>query len=244
MKKTFTLLFILVSTLSFAQLDWSVKSIDKPTNLYTNPDGTTSVTAQVTLENLGDVVPMGDSITLTLFGIRRADRSVMFNVNLSLILPSDAAQGYTLQTPEIPFPINAGVTGTDDLLIAFGAVSYQRNRTNPTVDVDSTNNVLLKNMSWRPATAASTADLTYDNNISAHPNPANTELNVSLNYTTQAEISIELINLNGQVVINSKNTNMFLNENKLDLSSVEKGIYILKVTNGDAVYTRRVAVAH
>jgi hypothetical protein len=73
MKKTLTILLSIISTMSIAQLDWAVKSIDKPVDLYTNDDGTTDVVAQVTLENLGENIPAGDTFTVALAIFRKAD---------------------------------------------------------------------------------------------------------------------------------------------------------------------------
>lgn len=228
-----------------AQLDWAVKSIDKPTDLYTNADGTTNLVAQVTLENRGETIPAGDTFSITLAIARQSDGATLLtSPTYSLLNPSEAVNGSTIQTSDISLQINGGVTGTDNLPVYLVAISYHRNRSNPKVDVDSLNNVLLKEMNWKPASRASAASLTYNNNIAAYPNPANTELTVSLNYVQLASTTIELINLNGQVVVSQNDSELFSAKNTLDVSNLEKGIYILKVTNGDATYTRKVSIVH
>jgi len=245
MKKTITALFILISTLSFAQLDWSVKSIDKPVDLYTNASGTTDLVAQITFENKGDTIPTGDTLIFNIIGVRTSDNLILFNSpTFQIIAANDIAKDQTVQTNDISLNIPAGNTGTENLEIALTVVSFHRNRTNPIEDVDSTNNLLQRSMFWKPASRASVSNLTYSNNIAAYPNPANTELNISLNYTEQGSIDIKLINLEGQVVIDNSNTNMLINSNTLDVSALEQGIYMLRVRNGDAIYTRKVTIAH
>ena len=152
MKKTLTILLSIISTMSIAQLDWAVKSIDKPVDLYTNDDGTTDVVAQVTLENLGETIPAGDTFTVALAIFRKADGALLVaSQNYTLLNPSESIKGSTLTTSEISFKINGGITGTADLPIYMGALSYHRNRTSPKVDIDSSNNIILREMNWKPA---------------------------------------------------------------------------------------------
>ncbi|MFY9280871.1 MAG: T9SS type A sorting domain-containing protein, partial [Bacteroidia bacterium] len=131
-----------------------------------------------------------------------------------------------------------------DLPIFMGALSYHRNRTNPKVDIDSNNNFLLKEMKWKSIGKLSLNTVAFENNISAYPNPANSNINVALNYVQQGATTIELINLNGQVVVSQNAQDMFNTSNTMDVSNLEKGLYILRITNGDATYTRKVSVAH
>ena len=243
MKKTFTILLSIISTMSIAQLDWAVKSIDKPVDLYTNDDGTTEVVAQVTLENLGETIPAGDTFTIALAIFRGGDGALLVaSPNYTLLNPSESVKGSILTTAEISFKINAGITGSVDMPIFMGALSYHR--TSPKEDIDSNNNFLLKEMKWKSIGKLSLNTVAFENNISAYPNPANATINVALNYVQQGATTIELINLNGQVVVSQNATDMFNTSNSMDVSNLEKGLYILTITNGDATYTRKVSVTH
>ncbi|HBN03388.1 MAG TPA: hypothetical protein DD396_05030 [Bacteroidetes bacterium] len=245
MKKTLTILLSIISTMSIAQLDWAVKSIDKPVDLYTNDDGTTDVVAQVTLENLGETIPAGDTFTVALAIFRKADGALLVaSQNYTLLNPSESIKGSTLTTSEISFKINGGITGTADLPIYMGALSYHRNRTSPKVDIDSSNNIILREMNWKPAGKLSLNSVAFENNISAYPNPANATINVALNYVQQGATTIEFINLNGQVVVSQNATDIFNTSNSLDVSNLKKGLYVLRITNGAATYTRKVSVTH
>ena len=245
MKKTFTILLSIISTMSIAQLDWAVKSIDKPVDLYTNDDGTTEVVAQVTLENLGETIPAGDTFTIALAIFRGGDGALLVaSPNYTLLNPSESVKGSILTTAEISFKINAGITGSVDMPIFMGALSYHRNITSPKEDIDSNNNFLLKEMKGKSIGKLSLNTVAFENNISAYPNPANATINVALNYVQQGATTIELINLNGQVVVSQNATDMFNTSNSMDVSNLEKGLYILTITNGDATYTRKVSVTH
>jgi hypothetical protein len=245
MKKTLTLAFLFFSICSMAQVNWAIKSIDKPTDLYTNADNSTDVTAQITFENKGATVLAGDTAILQ-FAILRKSTNQLIQIPLvyNILIPADMATGQTLQTNDITFKLNLGITGNNNDPISFIALSYLRNRTNPKVDSDSTNNIVAKDMSWKPLSRAGVATLTYDNNIAAYPNPANTELTVSLNYVQLASTTIELISLNGQTVLSTTASEGSFANNTLDVSNVEKGLYILRVTNGDQVSTTKVSIAH
>ena len=99
-------------------------------------------------------------------------------------------------------------------------------------------------MKWKSIGKLSLNTVAFENNISAYPNPANSNINVALNYVQQGATTIELINLNGQVVVSQNAQDMFNTSNTMDVSNLEKGLYILRITNGDATYTRKVSVAH
>ncbi len=75
------------------------------------------------------------------------------------------------------------------------------------------------------------------NQINVFPNPANTELNIDLN-TTIKNYSVILTDLTGKKIIESANIN------KIDVSKIEKGIYILHVTGDNFNAHKTVAITH
>ena len=70
-----------------------------------------------------------------------------------------------------------------------------------------------------------------NDNISIYPNPAKTELNINVSPNNINELSIS--NLFGQVLIISQN------QNRIDISNLTKGIYILAITQGQNKYTKK-----
>jgi hypothetical protein len=75
------------------------------------------------------------------------------------------------------------------------------------------------------------------NQVNVFPNPANTELNIDLNSTIK-NYSVVLTDLTGKKIIESVNTN------KIDVSKIEKGIYILHVTGDNFNAHKTIAVTH
>jgi len=87
--------------------------------------------------------------------------------------------------------------------------------------------------STNPTGNTASVDEVFSSQFSVFPNPAKNTLNIS------SKVSIdkaEVFNLIGKKVIsNSKSSN-----NSIDISNLSKGIYILKLTSGDSVATRKI----
>ena len=79
---------------------------------------------------------------------------------------------------------------------------------------------------------ASTQDV-FTANFSVYPNPANNEIKISSVKTIE---KAEIFNLIGKRVISTTS----LNNNSIDVSSLAKGVYILKLVSGDIVGTRKI----
>ena len=73
--------------------------------------------------------------------------------------------------------------------------------------------------------------------INVYPNPANNQLNVSLTNITGKEITYQVYNLMGQVVLNGTLRTDAID--KIDISSLPSGIYMMAVQNGNARYTQK-----
>ena len=74
-------------------------------------------------------------------------------------------------------------------------------------------------------------DLNLNDNISIYPNPAKTELNINVSQNEINELSIS--NLFGQVLIKSHY------HNRIDISDLTNGIYILTIRQGQNKYTKK-----
>lgn len=97
--------------------------------------------------------------------------------------------------------------------------------------IDSATEVFYDNFSLVVSPAASTEDV-FASNFSLFPNPANDVLNISSdNNIDSAEIS----DLTGKVVISASE----LTQNSIDISSLAKGVYILRLVSGDVSGTTK-----
>ena len=75
-------------------------------------------------------------------------------------------------------------------------------------------------------------DVFSRNVVGLYPNPATTEINVS----TDVEISsVEVFNVIGKRVMSTSN----LSENKIDVSNLTNGIYILRISSGNSFITKK-----
>ena len=241
MKKIFTILLIALTNLSFAQVELAMKSIDKP-DFIGNGQTQTELQLQFTIQNNGAELMANDTIFYT-WAIIQKDPSVMLvegNPGLFL-LPQNLPTGGTYQRPPMKVTIN-GTIG-NKTAVYVGAQAYLINRTNPAIDSDSTNNILLKEMNW---VTLSTRNITYNSdNIAVYPNPANDLLNVELLFAESNAVNIELIDLMGKEVTTSNRTKAISpNRYTLDVADLSKGVYILKVTNGSKMSTSKVTISH
>lgn len=76
------------------------------------------------------------------------------------------------------------------------------------------------------------AVVSSDNNVTVYPNPASTTLNVKLGSVTD-KATVTVYNAIGQIVIASQEVND--NATEINVSTLAKGVYILKVSNGKEV---------
>jgi hypothetical protein len=92
--------------------------------------------------------------------------------------------------------------------------------------------VFFDNISLKMATTNSTEDV-FAANFGIYPNPAKNVINISSVKTIE---KAEIYNIIGKKVISTSN----LSNNSLDISSLTKGVYILKLVSGDVVGTRKI----
>jgi hypothetical protein len=249
----FTFLLITLTNLSFAQVDWAIKSIKSPTELESTPTGT-AFDLIVECENKGNSkIKAGDTASISMLVIDKETSTIV------LEFPENASRGaarlYTIQEDIEPgetqdFTVqltsNRIVTQSRDMLL--GVYSYVINRTNPSIDSDSTNNLRSRDIVWwnQQKWNVSVEDIAYNSdNIAIYPNPANDQLNVSLLFAKSNAVNIELFDLTGKAVA-SPNMNQTISPSQytLDVADLNKGVYILKVTNGTKVSTSKVTISH
>jgi len=78
----------------------------------------------------------------------------------------------------------------------------------------------------------------YDNvSVRIFPNPAISKLNIELpdEYTVE-DVIIEIIDLNGRMISKSAHESQFI---QLDVAGLERGLYLVKIQNNEALITRR-----
>ncbi|MBC7640859.1 MAG: T9SS-dependent M36 family metallopeptidase [Flavobacterium sp.] len=79
----------------------------------------------------------------------------------------------------------------------------------------------------------------FENNemFRVSPNPSNGLYNIRINNFV-GKINLEIVDINGRLIINDKNID-FNNEKNIDLSSVQSGVYILKISGENINYSQK-----
>lgn len=78
--------------------------------------------------------------------------------------------------------------------------------------------------------------------VRIYPNPVSNELTLSINGKEQ-QLSLTFTNASGQVVLSEKLENIPSDfDKKLDVSRFARGVYFLKLSNGDRVFTEKVII--
>ncbi len=80
--------------------------------------------------------------------------------------------------------------------------------------------------------------------VQAYPNPAAEELNVQFAVTGNADVSVTLSNVIGQVVATRNFGNVLKGKATFDTRTLPPGVYVCTVSSGGERYTSRVAVSH
>ena len=76
--------------------------------------------------------------------------------------------------------------------------------------------------------------------VRVFPNPTNGMLNIRINHFS-GNVSIEVVDINGRTVF-SQIDGYFNIEKSVNLSSLQKGIYILKLSNSGINYTEKIII--
>ncbi|HBB92273.1 MAG TPA: hypothetical protein DC042_11300, partial [Bacteroidales bacterium] len=98
----------------------------------------------------------------------------------------------------------------------------------------------LLNMSWESGSAVENGDLT--SNMSVYPNPTNGKFTVSITNPEATDMTIELVNVSGQVVYRNEVKAAYSYNDEIDASQFAKGVYYLKANNGKDVKIEKVVV--
>lgn len=135
--------------------------------------------------------------------------------------------------------ITAG-SGTNEITVAFGATSLSGNVTvkgsNTCGDgTESTLAVVVKN-------CTGLGQLDLSSRVSIYPNPVGKELTLQIR-GPESDLTLSLINASGKTLL----TEMLGEINgdflkKIDMSSYPKGVYFLRLSNGDRQYSEKVVV--
>lgn len=95
----------------------------------------------------------------------------------------------------------------------------------------------------RPATTVAIQPASIGvNNLKAFPNPAKNVLNVQMNLSNMETVSISLVNMNGQTVLNKVVNNTSDVSEQFNVANLASGLYFLQVTTSKGTQSQKVLV--
>lgn len=228
MKKIYALVaFTFIAATSFGQ-----RQLDMELKLSTPVEGSTvaqSATQQVsfTLKHSGDALVEGDTLVLYYYNFTTSksyslvgqqegfannlpvSTQIAAAFNSGQAIPSSAfnnGQALTLNTTATGFNVN------DEILVV---VEFYPLSTNAGEDTLTTNDF----GSFKLGAPVAVSD--FDNvSLTAYPNPAVSELNVT---ASEEVVSLTVLNLEGKVILTSAG-------NKVDVSTLTSGVYLYEAT--------------
>ena len=78
--------------------------------------------------------------------------------------------------------------------------------------------------------------------INLYPNPARGILNLEVKNMDKEDLSVDIVNLNGQVIFSKRFNNTGQLVNKIDVSNYSKGIYFVKVKNANELKVGKIII--
>jgi hypothetical protein len=83
----------------------------------------------------------------------------------------------------------------------------------------------------------------FESNYSIFPNPVQNELNVDFTLPSSKTVEVRVYDITGKIVFtNSFNGVEGLNKNVIDISTLNKGVYMLECNDGDKVQTSKLLI--
>ncbi len=111
-------------------------------------------------------------------------------------------------------------SGSDKFAVAFKAV--YKNEGTFSATANRNGNWNLSDFKFAENSTLSTDDISLDSDVTVYPNPATSILNISNNSSADIK-SASIVNLLGKTILKTNNTKT------IDVSSVSKGMYILRL---------------
>jgi hypothetical protein len=187
------------------------------------------------------VVEAGSDYTFSIDTRSEVDgtNSEIFILNEEIVTEAGLENGIADARVDAYFEITDDFTGDKEI---FATNTFDFKATTNTVviyvrslsTVDSDTEVFLDNISLVKKATAAVNDV-FSSKISIYPNPANEFVQIA---SEENITGIEIYNLIGKKVISSSS----LINNKIDVSNLSKGIYVLKVMSNKLVGSRKIII--
>lgn len=99
----------------------------------------------------------------------------------------------------------------------------------------------IKLLVSEPNTVNITEPITFNQDVILYPNPVRDLLNIKLNRNFNQEVSVEIVNLNGSIMLKEYfvNTQSII---QLNLNQLPTGLYFIRITEKNNIITKRITV--
>ncbi len=232
-----TLAIALTANFTFAQrnIDWSVEEIITPTSVVHN----TPIAMHIVCKNNGTAdANIGDTVYTRAF----LANGQLVSPWYYLILTKDILPDDTMHVKLTLPPVN--ITGLS-FSSTFIAQSVIQNRPGMSLEQSgtTTNNSksitidYINDKGW----GVSVSSLQSDASMVVYPNPASDFLNIDVKMIGSSDAQLELIDVNGKVVLTQNGYNTASGFN-INVAELNKGLYIVKIKNGDYISTSKINI--
>ena len=85
-------------------------------------------------------------------------------------------------------------------------------------------------------------DNVLENKLNIYPNPANDRFTVSINNIKPIDMTIQLVNISGQVIYRNELKNIQIQNVEIDASNFAKGVYYLRINDGTNIKVVKVII--
>jgi hypothetical protein len=244
-----TLCFAMIANLGFSArtIDWSVVSINAPTELRSSSNGTTFNYHIVLKNNGAGTVKADDTMALqmvcfsgsTLIFAYPSSTQIVIKAVGKTMAPGDTIhwKGSLTAPVKANFSFNCSFqaysevrrfTGADPITPETSATNANNVKVNPIV--------FFNQQGWGVS-----VNSVYTNNMSVYPNPAISSFTIALNaIDTKADVQVSITDMNGRVVYSETKANA--SEFEINSANYAKGIYMVRVVNGDIISTSKVSI--
>ena len=179
------------------------------------------------------------------------DSTILANPAFSNRTDTNNANVYTKLTDPFNFPnFDFQPTQTSPALTGAAFTSSKLAGLPTTTYVgafDGSNNWLTRWTKFYPQFENYTTGLVdakaYLNSVSVYPNPANSNLNIAVSSKEDLEVAIEVLDMNGRVVI-ARNNQLTIGENvaTFDVSNFANGLYFIRVAGADFAVSHKISI--
>ncbi|MCB0519466.1 MAG: T9SS type A sorting domain-containing protein [Lewinellaceae bacterium] len=90
--------------------------------------------------------------------------------------------------------------------------------------------------------AGATVDQAFANALSLSPNPAGDFVNINYNFESSTDLNVRLINTIGQIMTIRNYENVLTGTEKIDISTLPTGAYMVVFSNGETTFGKRLIV--